>query len=78
MKTIFAIAAALCAVPAIAQETQTSSAPTVVAPAQGGSAAKSRETRYCYLADTTGSRIQRKECRTRDQWLARGFDPLKK
>ncbi|HEX8388592.1 MAG TPA: hypothetical protein VF636_06215 [Sphingomonas sp.] len=79
MKTIIAIAAAFLAVPAVAQDQSQVQAATAVAPAStGGSAAKVKPTRYCYQDDVTGSRIQRKECKTREQWLARGFDPLKK
>ena len=34
-------------------------------------------TRYCVVvAHATGSMIDRKICRTRDEWLKTGFDPL--
>ena len=34
--------------------------------------------RYCVKIERTGSRMARKECRTRAEWLDRGFDPLAK
>ena len=33
-------------------------------------------TRYCVRDTITGSRIPQTACRTRAEWLARGFDPL--
>lgn len=75
MKTIIAIAAATLAVPAIAQEPSAPRASAVAAPAQvGGTAAGER--RHCVKDTPTGTRIERKDCRTRTQWLAYGFDPL--
>ncbi len=38
----------------------------------------SRKTRYCLEYNITGSIITRKDCRTRDQWLADGVDPVAK
>ena len=36
-------------------------------------------TKYCVVSNLTGSRVPRKECRTRADWMARdGFDPLAK
>ena len=48
-------------------------APSASAPAQ---AKPVKDTRYCVESLTTGSRIRRKACRTRAQWLEEGFDPL--
>lgn len=36
------------------------------------------EQRYCVVYDLTGSHLRRKECKTRKDWLAEGFDPLAK
>jgi hypothetical protein len=34
-------------------------------------------TKYCVVDTLTGSRVPRKQCRTRTDWIAnRGFDPL--
>ncbi len=33
------------------------------------------KTKYCVVDEATGSHIPRKVCLTRQQWLARGFDP---
>lgn len=77
MKTLIAIAAACIAVPAVAQPQPATGEPTVAAPAQkGGAPAVKRETRYCAMTEHVGSRIQRRECRTRAHWLRYGFDPL--
>ena len=35
-----------------------------------------KDKRYCVESATTGSRLLRKECRTRAEWLKEGFDPL--
>jgi hypothetical protein len=34
--------------------------------------------RYCVEDVVTGSRLKRRACQTRDEWLAQGFDPLAK
>ncbi|MBB5715809.1 hypothetical protein [Sphingomonas aerophila] len=40
-------------------------------------ASASQSRRYCIVAgDITGTRINRKICRTRDEWMKQGFDPL--
>jgi hypothetical protein len=36
------------------------------------------KTKYCVVDETTGSRIPRKVCLTRQEWLGRGFDPTAK
>ena len=35
-----------------------------------------KDKRYCVQAAVTGSRLVRKDCRTRAEWLVMGFDPL--
>ncbi len=35
----------------------------------------STKTKYCVMTAVTGSRMDRKVCRTRAEWLAEGFDP---
>lgn len=44
--------------------------------AQEACAGHTKPTRYCVVATFTGSRIEKKTCLTRDEWLKRGFDPL--
>lgn len=49
------------------------------APAQpvDASAQASDDTKYCIMASNTGSRIKRKVCATRAEWIEReGYDPL--
>jgi hypothetical protein len=36
------------------------------------------KTKYCVVDEATGSHIPRKVCLTRQEWLARGFDPIAK
>lgn len=37
----------------------------------------SENTKFCVMVDTTGSRIKRKVCATRAEWIEReGYDPL--
>lgn len=35
-----------------------------------------RETRYCAETEVTGSRLPRRQCQTREDWLRDGVDPL--
>lgn len=42
----------------------------------GGSGPKARTVRYCIENVPTGTRIPRRTCMTRAEWLDRGFDPL--
>ena len=44
--------------------------------APDSSASSPKPTRYCVVATFTGSRVEKKTCLTRDEWLKRGFDPL--
>ncbi|WP_448659968.1 hypothetical protein ACPVPU_05515 [Sphingomonas sp. CJ99] len=44
---------------------------------QEEAAKEKRAQRYCMGTTSTGTRIVRQVCMTRDQWLAEGVDPLK-
>lgn len=44
--------------------------------AQQESAKGSKQKLYCVVETLTGSRLRTKACRTREQWIATGFDPL--
>lgn len=35
---------------------------------------KARPTRYCIVDRVTGSRVPKRVCATREEWLARGLD----
>jgi hypothetical protein len=35
-----------------------------------------KDKRYCVQGNITGSRLARKDCRTRAEWMKQGFDPL--
>lgn len=41
----------------------------------GGSSAKAKEKRYCIAEAPTGSRMVKKTCLTKAQWLDQGIDP---
>lgn len=46
-------------------------------PAQAPSPDAAKEAKkYCVVDTLSGSRIARKVCLTRDDWMKRGFDPL--
>lgn len=76
MKTVSAlIVAAAALMPAVAIAAPKPAA-SVEAPSSEATAAKVAPRRYCVnTASMTGSRIERRECRTLDAWLAKGFDP---
>lgn len=40
--------------------------------------AKDAKKRYCIQGPTTGTMLPKRICHTRAEWLAQGFDPLKK
>ncbi len=40
------------------------------------SVAERAPTRYCVIDTITGSRIKRKTCQTRAEWMREGFDPI--
>lgn len=77
MKTIIAVIAALSAIPSAAQGLENPTA-NVSAPAHSGGpiAPAAKAKRYCVVAQDTGTRLSRKLCRTRAEWLAQGYDPL--
>lgn len=75
---LFAIAGVLLAAAAPVQAgtpdspggtTSAGSAGTIVKESPGP------KTKYCVVDAATGSRIPLKVCRTREEWLDRGFDP---
>lgn len=71
----------IAALIATAQTATPAEVGTIAAPASAGSPAPtqpiySANTRFCVMGEITGSRILRKSCATRDQWLHQGFDPL--
>ncbi len=71
--TAAAALAAVTAVPAMARDTAPSSSatPTAATPAPNA------KTRYCVKDTTTGSRLPKKTCKTRADWIADdNFDPL--
>jgi hypothetical protein len=43
---------------------------------EGGSSARQAapETKYCFMSEVTGSRITRKECRTKKEWQSIGVE----
>ena len=72
---ISAMLSSTAAVPASARDGHSDpSATEAKADAQTGKA--SPNTRYCVVEAVTGSRIATKQCKTRSEWLAEGFDPL--
>ncbi|WP_404371074.1 hypothetical protein AB5I39_03195 [Sphingomonas sp. MMS24-J45] len=84
MTNLFAITTAallsIAASPVIASEARPAPAPNTEAPQAAASGARvvNPKTRYCVIETITGSRIPVKTCKTRDEWLDRGFDPLVK
>jgi hypothetical protein len=72
----------MIAVQLIAAGLTLAAAPTTVEPREAPpapapvSAQAKPATRYCIVDTYTGSRIPRKLCKTRDQWMDQGFDPL--
>lgn len=77
MRTIihgFAAAAILIAVPALAE-----TKPGTPTPAAGAETAEQavKDKRYCIQQSLTGSRLAKKICKTRAEWMNDdGFDPL--
>ena len=71
------IAAMIAAAQAAAPTSSPNATSSITAPAQAdGGAPRAKSTRYCVVGALTGSRIERKTCRTRQAWLNEGFDPL--
>lgn len=78
MRTIFkGFTAAVFAV-GLAATAHAETKPGAPAPAASAStdAKVVKDKRYCVAGPITGSRLGRKECRTRAEWLKEGFDPL--
>jgi hypothetical protein len=71
---IATLALGTVAVPATDPETPVAA----VAPASLPTPTVSAKTRYCVVDTLTGSRIPRRACKTRAEWLERGFDPAAK
>lgn len=74
MKTIATVIAAIALTPAVAFAAP-KPAESVESPASEAQVAKSEPRRYCVAGTPTGSRLERRECRTLDAWLKKGFDP---
>lgn len=60
----------------LATAVQAETRPGAPAPAPSSKAKPAKDTRYCLETMTTGSRLARKVCKTRAEWLQEGFDPL--
>lgn len=76
MKTIAAaVIAAAVALPSVAVAAP-KPAESVESPSASAPVAQADTRRYCVVSRAmTGSRLERRECRTLDAWLATGFDP---
>lgn len=81
-KTIFSAAAALLAgatlvAGAVSPAAAAASDPAKPKAKQELAEAKADSRKYCiYLEASTGTRIQKQECRTRSGWLEEGIDPI--
>lgn len=77
MKSMLMIAVATALVApavALAAPKPEASATRLVASA-GAAATTAKPKRYCVVSTPTGSRLERRDCKTLDAWLAEGFDP---
>jgi hypothetical protein len=73
---MFAITAATGAMAADPKNTQTTDENAAPAPAPSDQPTAS-EKKYCVVDTPTGTRINRKTCKTRQQWMSQDqFDPL--
>lgn len=77
MKIIATLIAAAALTPTVALAAP-KPAESVESPASDSVVAKSQQRRYCVVNTPTGSRVERRECRTLDAWLASGVDPRAK
>ena len=66
-------AATALAIPAVA-----SAEPKPDASAGTASTATTHAPRYCVVDTPTGSKLERRTCKSLDAWLAEGFDPRAK
>lgn len=69
-------AAALTAATAASAEPKPEASDTAAVASTTTAVAPSK--RYCVVATPTGSRLERRECKSLDAWLADGFDPRAK
>jgi len=81
-KTLSAAAALFASVALVAGAVSPAVAATANDPAapkarQEQTEAKNDARKYCIDTTTTGSRIEKRDCRTRADWLEVGVDPLK-
>ncbi|UVO51648.1 hypothetical protein M0208_14450 [Sphingomonas sp. SUN019] len=81
MKTLviasgLALSCGVAAAPAMAEPARASVNSSAASGTTAASGAQNEARRYCIVETPTGSRIERKECRTRADWLKQGFDPL--
>jgi hypothetical protein len=58
---------------AVAADTVTAAAPGSAA---GSTPVATKPKRYCIDATYTGSRMPKRSCKTRDEWMKEGIDPL--
>lgn len=75
---LVAMTLSLAAAPAAPDPRPAASPSAASAPAAAAEAqpAKLDRKRYCVVDTITGSRLPRRQCRTRAEWLNLGFDPL--
>lgn len=61
-----------------AQDSRDADKTRIVAPSptEAGGSSATPERKYCIVDTPTGTRVPRKACHTRAEWLDRGFDPL--
>lgn len=71
-----ALLAGGAATPAMAKSDPTTEPRPQSDQAQQESAKGSKQKLYCVVETAVGSRLRTKDCRTREQWIATGFDPL--
>lgn len=78
MRTMFKGFTAAVFVVGLAATAHAETKPGTPAPATQASpdAKPVKDKRYCVQGTVTGSRLSRKDCRTRAEWLEEGFDPL--
>ena len=78
MRTMFKGFAAAVIAAGLATAANAETKPGTPAPASESTdqAKPVKDKRYCVESTITGSRVARKVCRTRAEWLEEGFDPL--
>ena len=73
---VAALAAALTTAATSVAQAGTVNTNAAVRPAQPTTAMPSAKTRFCVQTLEVASRIPRRVCQTRAEWLNEGFDPL--